>query len=188
MTCDVCNNWEHVGCVRHSDKLSNELYEALKTCRSRAILYVCTRCRGRGSIIKRLHECEVDSARAQEQRLASVQRIDELSERIREFRKEKQSLLNKQAALEEQLQALNQLRIQEVTRGTTTPVGLKVEKGADSEVQLPQSKVATEQSHCSGSESSEESSSSNHRSGSSRSRQHDPEDKQRIPIHQDLDH
>ena len=98
-------------------------------------------------------------------------------------------MLNKQAALEEQLQALNnQLRTQEVTRGTTTPVGLKVEKGAVSEVQLPQSKVATEQSHYSGSESSEESSSSSHSSESSRSGQHDPEDKQRIPIHQDSDH
>ena len=79
MACDVCDNWEHVGCLRHCDRLSKELYEALKGCRSRALLYVCTRCRARGSIVKRLHEYEVESARAHEQRLASAQRMDDLS-------------------------------------------------------------------------------------------------------------
>ena len=92
MACDVCDNWEHVGCLRQCDKLSKELYEALKGCRTRALLYVCTHCRGRGSIIKRLHEYEVESARAQEQRLVSAQRFDELSEQIRELRGDKQVL------------------------------------------------------------------------------------------------
>ena len=57
MACDVCDNWEHVGCLRHSDKLSKELYKALKGCHSRAILYVCTQCRARGSIILLTRTC-----------------------------------------------------------------------------------------------------------------------------------
>ena len=107
MACDVCNNWEHVGCLRHSDTLSEELYEALKGCRSRAILYVCTRCRARGSVIKRLHEHEVERARADEQRLASAQRIDELTERLAELHEERRSWLEKQASLEKEVQAID---------------------------------------------------------------------------------
>lgn len=106
MACDVCDKWEHVGCLRNRDKLSTELYEALKGCHSRAILYVCTQCRAKGSVTKRLHEYEVVSAHAQEQRLASAQRTDELSERIRELREEKQGLLSKQSALEKEVQSL----------------------------------------------------------------------------------
>ena len=106
MTC-MCDNWEHVGCLRYSDKLSDELYQAITGSRSRALLYVCTRCRAKGSIIKRLHEYEVESARAQEQRLASAQRFDELNERLRELREERQSLLHKQEALEKEVQSLH---------------------------------------------------------------------------------
>ena len=32
MECDLCEGWEHVACVRQSDRLSHELYEALITC------------------------------------------------------------------------------------------------------------------------------------------------------------
>ena len=100
MACDVCDNWEHVGCLRRCDKLSDELSEALQLCRSRALMYVCTRCRVKGPI------SEVASARAQEERPDSAQRIDELSECIRELPEEKQKLLIKQAALEEEVQYL----------------------------------------------------------------------------------
>ena len=91
MECDLCEGWEHVGCVRQSDRLSHELYEALITCQSKALLYVCTRCRKKGSVIKRLHEYEVENTRAHEQRLASVQMSERLSELVRELREEKPS-------------------------------------------------------------------------------------------------
>ena len=107
MACDMCDNWEHVGCLRHSDTLSEELYEALKGCRSRAILYVCTQCRARGSVVKRLHEHEVERACADEQWLASAQRIDELTECLAELREERQSWIEKQASLEKEVQVLN---------------------------------------------------------------------------------
>jgi len=44
MACDLCDKWEHVGCLKHSDKLTNELYDALNGCRSKAVLYVCLPC------------------------------------------------------------------------------------------------------------------------------------------------
>ena len=34
MACDVCDIWEQVGCLHHCDTLSEELYKALKGCRS----------------------------------------------------------------------------------------------------------------------------------------------------------
>ena len=156
MACDVCDKWEHVGCLRHSDKLSKELYEALKGCRSRAILYVCTRCRAKGSIIKCLHEYEVDSACAHEQRLASAQRTDELSEHVRELREEKQRLLDKQVALEKEVQSLTKqlvrmktsMRTEVVTEGTTTPSEPEVDEGCSNEVHaLQPQEVARESSH-----------------------------------------
>lgn len=66
MACDLCDEWEHVGCPRTCDRLSYELHEALKTCRSKALLYVCTRCQSKGSVIKRLHEHQVESACVQD--------------------------------------------------------------------------------------------------------------------------
>ena len=104
---NMCDNWEHIGCLRHCDKLSEELYEALKGCRSRALLYVCTRCRARGSVVKRLHEYEVEHACADEQQLASSQRIDELRERLSELHEERRCMLEKQASLEKEVQVLN---------------------------------------------------------------------------------
>ena len=30
MACDMCDNWEHIGCLYQCDILSSELYEPLK--------------------------------------------------------------------------------------------------------------------------------------------------------------
>ena len=76
MAYDLCEGWEHMSCLRQCDKLSGEIYAALMECRSKALLYVCTVCRKKGSIIKRLNLHEVDSARAHEQLLASAQTVD----------------------------------------------------------------------------------------------------------------
>ena len=89
MECDLCEGWEHVGCVRQSDRLSHELYEALIMCRSKALLYECTRFRKKGSVNKRLHEYEVENTHVQEQRLASVQTNERLSEFVGELGEEK---------------------------------------------------------------------------------------------------
>lgn len=82
----------YVGCVQQSDRLSHEIYEALKTCLSKVLLYVCTCCQKKGSVIKRLHEYEVENKHAYEQRLASTQTNERLSKLVGALREEKQAL------------------------------------------------------------------------------------------------
>lgn len=108
MECDICEGWEHVSCLRQCDKLSGELYEALQMCRSKALLYVCTHCRKKGSINKHLHTHEVDSARAHEQRLASAQAIEHLQELVSGLREDKRALCNKQEVLEAEVRELRE--------------------------------------------------------------------------------
>ena len=62
--CDLCEEWEHVVCVKEFDRPSEELYEALVRCRgSKAIQYVCSRCRKKGSVPKRFLEKELELIR-----------------------------------------------------------------------------------------------------------------------------
>ena len=100
MACDLCEKWEHVSCLRQCDKLSGELYAALMGCRSKALLYVCTSCRKKGSIVKRLNAYEVDCARAHEQLLASAQTIDQLREQVAELKSDKRALQAQRESLE----------------------------------------------------------------------------------------
>lgn len=72
-----------------------------KTCCSRALLYVYTWCRARGSIVKHLYDHDIERAR-----VASMQRL-ELNERIRELSNEKQSMLERQMALKREVQVLD---------------------------------------------------------------------------------
>ena len=52
--CDLCESWEHVSYIRQSERPSEALYEAMVSCRSNSIVFVCTSCRMHGSIVKRL--------------------------------------------------------------------------------------------------------------------------------------
>ena len=112
MACDICEGWEHVSCLRQCDKLLGELYEMLQMCRSKAILYICTRCRKTGSINKRLHEQEVESTHAQEQRLASTQANEQLHVLVNDLRDDKWALRAKLEALEAEV---CELRVQLVS-------------------------------------------------------------------------
>ena len=110
MACDLCDKWEHVGCLKRSDKLTDELYDALVGCRSKSVLYVCTPCRAKGTITNRLHMSEFELARTQdarhEERLASAQRVDELNALVMELRDEKKDLITRQTSLEGEIQVL----------------------------------------------------------------------------------
>ena len=72
-------------------------------CQSKALLYVCTCCQKKGSVIKRLHEYEVENTHAHEQWLASTQTNERLSELIGELREEKWALIIKQESLEAEI-------------------------------------------------------------------------------------
>ena len=91
-------------------------------CRSKALLCVCTRCRKNGSVNKRLHECEVESARVHEQRLTSTQAVEQVSELVSELRHDKRALQMKQESLEAEIcelreQLVTTTRVTEVERG-----------------------------------------------------------------------
>ena len=58
MECDLCDKWEHVGCLRHSDKLTDELYDPLTKRQSKAILHVCSQCRTKGTISQIVCTCQ----------------------------------------------------------------------------------------------------------------------------------
>ena len=75
--CDFCEDWEHLRCVREADRPSEEVYLALSSCPVKCILYCCSRCRSKGSINKHLVKLELESARANESRLASERLLDE---------------------------------------------------------------------------------------------------------------
>ena len=60
LKCDLCDQWEHMECVRSMDRPSKSMYEALTENRSKAILYVCSCCRKQGSVSKRLCKFEME--------------------------------------------------------------------------------------------------------------------------------
>ena len=82
LECDLCDQWEHVSCIRPVDRPTESLYRALIESTSKAIVYVCSQCRKRGSVAKRLCKYEYESERACEERLASARALDEAREQL----------------------------------------------------------------------------------------------------------
>jgi len=58
------------------------MYQTLMESTSKAILYVCSQCRKRGSVAKHLCKYELESERACEERLASACMLDETHEQL----------------------------------------------------------------------------------------------------------
>ena len=75
--CDLCESWEHVSCIRQSERSSEALYEAMVSCRSKAIVFACTSCRMCGSIVEKLMQHEYESAHATDERLASAHLLEQ---------------------------------------------------------------------------------------------------------------
>ena len=64
LQCDLCSEWEHRGCIRECDRPSVELYTAIMRSPSKAILFVCSKCRRKGDVARRLFQLESASERA----------------------------------------------------------------------------------------------------------------------------
>lgn len=103
MECDFCDSWEHVTCVRESDRVDQELYHALMKSRSKNILYICSRCRKLGSIAKRICKLEADCERLTSERLASARVADDREELIRTLRTENEKLQTRLEYVEERM-------------------------------------------------------------------------------------
>ena len=108
MSCDLCNQWEHVGCVRKRERPSQALYNALIECHTKTIMYVCTCCRRHGPVSQRLFQYEKELARVNDERLASARQLEERDALIGELRKVNAELLAQQNALQSDMVKLSQ--------------------------------------------------------------------------------
>ena len=93
LRCDICNQWEHVGCVRQADRPSEALYTAITECYSHSLLYVCSCCRRQGPVSKRLLQLELERARANDERPASARQLEERKATIVELRAQVKELV-----------------------------------------------------------------------------------------------
>ena len=103
MICDLCEEWEHVTCMRQSDRPTEALYDAMVSCRTKALIFSCTVCRKKGSIVKRLLQHEYESARAEDERLASARLLSDRDEQLCKLREELEKVSGERDQLREQL-------------------------------------------------------------------------------------
>ena len=82
LECDVYERWEHVLCLHLPDRIEENLYTALVPNPSKALLFCCTACRRKGSIVKHLCKLQADLMVANEQRLASAHTVYEAHDLI----------------------------------------------------------------------------------------------------------
>ena len=99
--CDLCEQWEHVACMKQSDRPSEALYEAMVSCRSKELLFSCTACRKEGSIVKQLMKHELDRARAEDEQLASPRAMGDLEKQLYQLREEIGKVTNERDKLRE---------------------------------------------------------------------------------------
>ena len=115
--CEICESWEHVACIRASDRPSEALYDAMVSCRSKAVVFTCTSCRKRGSIVKRIMQHEMDSARADDERLASARLLQQKGETVARLEAEVKTLRMERDDLYKRL--LSQATVSETVKPTT---------------------------------------------------------------------
>ena len=105
--CDLYEEWEHVACIRQSDRPSEALYEAMVSCRTRALVFSCTVCRKEGSIVKRLIKHEYERAPAEDEWLASAHALSDRDEQLYKLREELCKVTAERDNLREQLLQLH---------------------------------------------------------------------------------
>ena len=79
--CELCEDWEHVDCIRECERPDSTLYDALVRCRTKCLSFICTRCRKKGSLVKQFMKCEFELAHAQDKRLASARLLEQAEAR-----------------------------------------------------------------------------------------------------------
>ena len=109
LNCDLCDTWEHQDCIRQADRLSEELYHSITHCNNKSIVIVCTACRHKGSLGKRLLKYELESARVNEQLLASERLLEERQRTIERLLEDKRVLLSERDKLSDELSGMKKL-------------------------------------------------------------------------------
>ena len=59
LLCEVCEQWEHIECIRVCDRPSLELYTILSVSSSKALVFTCTACRRKGTLARQLAEAHI---------------------------------------------------------------------------------------------------------------------------------
>ena len=141
--CDLCESWEHVPCISQSEGPSEGLYEAMMSCHSKAIVFACTNCRRRGSIVKRLMQHEYESARAEDERLASARLLEQRDQTIADLQKEVERLKVERGDMHERNSRVLTAKAEPVSLLSATKLSIELD---DDEVKskLPRSQSSTD--------------------------------------------
>ena len=65
LQCDLCKVWEHLRCIKVCDRPSHECYSVLIQSVSKVLLFVCTKCRCKGTLARWLLHAELALESAQ---------------------------------------------------------------------------------------------------------------------------
>ena len=52
LVCDLCEKWEHMECIQLSDRPTEALYAESVRCRTRPLIFLCTKCQTKGPSLK----------------------------------------------------------------------------------------------------------------------------------------
>ena len=80
--CELCDNWEHVDCIRGCERPDGTLYEVLVRYRTKCVSFICTYCHKKGSLSKQFMKCEHEIAHAHDERLASERLLEQSEARV----------------------------------------------------------------------------------------------------------
>ena len=112
LQCEICEDWEHVDCIRECERPDGALYDALVRCRTKCLSFICTRCRKKGSLIKQFMKHEYELAHVQDERLASARLLDQSEARALASQITITNLKEERDALKEQVKELTQKLLQ----------------------------------------------------------------------------
>ena len=107
LRCDICNLWEHVGCIRQAERPSDALYRAMTECNTHSLLYVCSCCHRQGPVPKRLLQLDLERTRANDERLASARQLEERDATIAELRAQMTQLVAREGSLQDEVLRLS---------------------------------------------------------------------------------
>jgi len=96
LLCEICEQWEHIECIRVCDRPSLELYTLLSVTPSKALVFMCTACRRKGTLARQLAEANIT--------LNSMHTQMGICERLLQ---ERQRLVDSMAAEKDELQLEN---------------------------------------------------------------------------------
>ena len=101
--CVRCEQWEHIECIRVCDRPSLELYTLLSVTPSKALVFMCTACRRKGTLARQLAEANITLNSMHTQMGICERLLQERQRLVDSMAAEKDALQLENARLREQL-------------------------------------------------------------------------------------